>query len=80
MKITKDKVECTTLYKEMRVADPNAHYFQDFLKYLVRVHEFNAMAIIDVVYYSHKYTPKYYQGFLVHHCLEVYGESEELTF
>ena len=80
IKITKDNVESTALYKEMRVADPNAHYFQCFLKYLVEVHEFDAMAIIDVMYYSHKYIPKYYHNFLVHYCLEIYGEPEELTY
>jgi len=78
--ITIDNVHTTGLYQEMKVADPTAYYFQDFLKYLVRVHDFNAEAIIDVMYYSHKYIPKFYNDFLVSHCLEVYGEPEELTF
>ena len=78
--ITKDNVHTTRLYKEMKQADPNAYYFQDFLVFLAEEHDFDRFVIIDVMYNSHKYIPRYYNDFLVRHCLDVYSEPTESTF
>ena len=35
-KITKDNLECTEKWKELRDCDPNAYYYKEFVNWLVR--------------------------------------------
>ena len=59
-KITKDNLECTDLWKKMREGHPDKYYMEFYYKWLVRVKNFNAEAILDVIYNGHKYKEKYY--------------------
>ena len=71
-KITKDNLECTDLWKKMREGHPDKYYMEFYYKWLVRVKNFNAEAILDVIYNGHKYKEKYYFEWLREYLAEYY--------
>lgn len=70
--VTKENLQCTSMWKEMRVGDPDAYYFEIYLQWLVKEKDFDAGAIIDVMFYSHKYKDKYYFEWLEEYVSEYY--------
>ena len=75
-KITKDNLECTDLWKEMREGHPDAWYTELYHNWLVDEKNFGAKAILDVVWNGHKYKEKYYFEWLREYVADYYELDE----